>query len=959
MARWRDRLEVRALLLAIVLPLAGVLLVTFAVVAQLRRGFLADAERQSAQVAEIVARNVERTMLGGLADVTRAAVKDLRETPGVAGLDILNDEGREAFVKGAPVLEAAALERLRVTGRPHVVRDGQNLVYYRPLPNADGCRKCHDGNKPILGAAKVSIPVRGAISSGTSLAAAALAWSVAGVAVMGLLLGWAVRRHVVLPVRRIHGAAVAVAAGDLTVDAAVAGRGEIAELGEGLRDAVRSLAGLVTRIHDVARRVEAISAKAELESAEVVHGTAIEAASFGNIAASIEELNASIGQISGELGGLSTVAETVHAAATQTAANTAEVLVRARELATGVGAVSATIGEMTHTTRELSWGTTQLSEVSSETLKAVQTLEGTVRTVEARSRESAGHSEQVRREAEELGVRAVRRTIEGMELVRDAVGRASRDIASLDQRSRQIGEILDVITDVNDQTALLALNAAILAAQAGAHGAGFQVVASEIRQLSVRTAGSTVEIAGVIAGVRAEVSGAVAAMKDGLEKVDAGLALARASGTALEKITTSAHTATGAAVSIQETTREQTQGLATVREAMIRLEQMAQFIAAGSAEQQRGFDGLHASARGIEEASGRIQAANDEQSIAGRHIAEAAERVSDGIRRMAQAVHEEKEGCAQIMHSLVRVVDLPRQNRALSLRINQGLREVHGGTELLSAEVERFRVPPDTGGGVLRLGVVPLESPATMHRRFTPLAAWLSARVGRPVELRVALDFDETLRDLGEGRTDAAYLSPSTYLQARRGSGVELIATALRNGSPFQHSSIVTRRGSGITRLTDLRGKSFAFGDRRSTSSHLVPRSMLLAAGVPLEQLAAFEYLGHHDTVAQAVLNGEYDAGAVMEAVAARHAAEGLVVVAASPPIPEFCICASPLLPPVGREALRGALLGLTDAAPGGREVLEALASSYTGFAAAREADYDTISRMLEKLGPEAQAGPS
>jgi len=193
----------------------------------------------------------------------------------------------------------------------------------------------------------------------------------------------------------------------------------------------------------------------------------------------------------------------------------------------------------------------------------------------------------VRQEAEELGLRAVRRTLDGMEAIRRAVERGADAVQALGQRSAKIGEILDVIDEVNDRTGLLSLNAAILAAQAGEHGRGFQVVAAEIRDLAVKTARSTVGIAELIHSVRAEVALAIEAMRDGRAEVDAGFGFAREAGAALEKIVASSGISLEKATAIQEAAQEQSRGLSRVRETMGRLDQMAQFLAQGTSEQKR------------------------------------------------------------------------------------------------------------------------------------------------------------------------------------------------------------------------------------------------------------------------------------------------------------------------------------------------------------------------------------
>src|SRR6185295_11431664 len=117
--------------------------------------------------------------------------------------------------------------------------------------------------------------------------------------------------------------------------------------------------------------------------------------------------------------------------------------------------------------------------------------------------------------AAESGMDAVRQTIEGMEQIRGAVADSNEIVSRLGDRSAAISKIVNLIDDIAEQTNLLALNAAILAAQAGEHGRGFSVVATEIRELSERTAASTREIGGLIQSVQQEVRNALTSMTTG------------------------------------------------------------------------------------------------------------------------------------------------------------------------------------------------------------------------------------------------------------------------------------------------------------------------------------------------------------------------------------------------------------------------------------------------------------
>ena len=107
--------------------------------------------------------------------------------------------------------------------------------------------------------------------------------------------------------------------------------------------------------------------------------------------------------------------------------------------------------------------------------------------------------------------------MEGMKNIKSSVEKTNDFVKKLGVRSDEIGKILNVIDDITDQTTLLALNAAILAAQAGEHGKGFSVVAEEIKDLAERTAFSTQEIGSLIQSVQEEVKGTVQAMGERTE----------------------------------------------------------------------------------------------------------------------------------------------------------------------------------------------------------------------------------------------------------------------------------------------------------------------------------------------------------------------------------------------------------------------------------------------------------
>ncbi|TAE28904.1 MAG: methyl-accepting chemotaxis protein [Candidatus Kapaibacterium sp.] len=128
----------------------------------------------------------------------------------------------------------------------------------------------------------------------------------------------------------------------------------------------------------------------------------------------------------------------------------------------------------------------------------------------------------------------VNQTIEGMNKIDEVVQRSAATVEDLGVSSNQIGEIIQVIDEIADQTNLLALNAAIEAARAGEQGRGFAVVADEVRKLAERTTKATKEIAAMITKIQRDTQGAVHVIRQGTSEVQKGKGLVGKTGIAIE-----------------------------------------------------------------------------------------------------------------------------------------------------------------------------------------------------------------------------------------------------------------------------------------------------------------------------------------------------------------------------------------------------------------------------------------
>ena len=134
------------------------------------------------------------------------------------------------------------------------------------------------------------------------------------------------------------------------------------------------------------------------------------------------------------------------------------------------------------------------------------------------------------------GTQAVQDSIKGMNEIRDQIQETSKRIKRLGESSQEIGEIVELISDITEQTNVLALNAAIQAASAGEAGRGFSVVAEEVQRLAERSGEATKQIAAIVKTIQTDTQGAISAMEESTRGVVAGTKLSDAAGQALAEI---------------------------------------------------------------------------------------------------------------------------------------------------------------------------------------------------------------------------------------------------------------------------------------------------------------------------------------------------------------------------------------------------------------------------------------
>lgn len=244
----------------------------------------------------------------------------------------------------------------------------------------------------------------------------------------------------------------------------------------------------------------------------------------------------------------------------------------------------------------------------------------------------------------------------------------------------------------------------------------------------------------------------------------------------------------------------------------------------------------------------------------------------------------------------------------------------------------------------LLFGSVAMDIPAVMHKRLKPLAQYLEKRLNRPVSMKLSPNMGAAIKEVADKKVDLAYLTPVAYLKAHKRGGARLVAKTVTKGKASFQLMIVVKDDSPIKTVADLKGKRFAFGDKRA----LLQRAAVVGAGAKMEDFAEYNFIGHYDNIARAVLNGDFDAGILKDTMAFQWEGKGLRILAASPDLPPYNIAARGDIDDNTLVELQKAFLELDPKNPEHLKVIKAVDKKYDGFAPTSDAEYNVVRDLIK-----------
>lgn len=369
-----------------------------------------------------------------------------------------------------------------------------------------------------------------------SMMAGTIAILLSVVALLAVItLNIAIRLIILRPVRHVQAVAQQIAQGDLEERVVIKSTDEIGVLGQAINEMAATLIQLIRSEEENTAFKQAVNKY----MAFVDQVAAGDLTTRLQLSADSHSLDADLYHLGHNL---NTMVEKLFQIAVQVRNSATNVL----EQTTEIQAVN----------RQQLAGSTEQSSVVAQTLTM---LEEVRRTVE----ETANQAQRVKEMAlqsidvSQTGQNAVLATIDGMAIIEDRVSDIAQTILELSRRTQQIGEIISSVSEIADQSKLLALNASIEAARAGEEGRGFGVVAVEIRQLAEQSQAATARVANILNEIQQATNTAVMVTEEGSKGTESGTQLVENAGTAIQDLAVVIQDAATAAAQIAASTQQQ------------------------------------------------------------------------------------------------------------------------------------------------------------------------------------------------------------------------------------------------------------------------------------------------------------------------------------------------------------------------------------------------------------------
>ncbi|MBW2289608.1 MAG: hypothetical protein JRG90_17530 [Deltaproteobacteria bacterium] len=485
--------------------------------------------------------------------------------------------------------------------------------------------------------------------------------------------------------------AARIADGDLRPGAIFESEDELGELAHSFETMTSSLRITMERVNGAADRMREASSEIASASHDVAEVTQLQV--YG-----IAEATESMGSIDEQVRDIASSADQLEQVLDQASSSVMEIAATSDQLSQGASELAANVDQVAGTSEEMLRSIAQVAESSDSLVASADEVSTSMDQAAAGNDEVAKNTDEISRLAalmsqlSEQGRSHVSETIEAMTAIHTATANANQVIGSLADNTKEIGAVIGVIDDVADETGLLALNAAIIAAQAGEHGRSFAVVAEQVKRLAARVSESTKGVAHVIRSVQEQTQETRKAIENSVETVDRGVLLAGEAGTSLGEITHAASKSGEQIDAIVETMKDQAKAVSYVADLMENVQIGTGQIRNAIGEQERSTALLQQGAGSSGETAKQLRRSTDEQVQSTTAISRNMESIHQSVGKINKNLKQQSSSCSQAVEVLDQVNLSTESNKQSVQRLQDAMSVLQEKSDELREEVARFHI---------------------------------------------------------------------------------------------------------------------------------------------------------------------------------------------------------------------------------------------------------------------------
>jgi len=261
--------------------------------------------------------------------------------------------------------------------------------------------------------------------------------------------------------------------------------------------------------------------------------------------------------------------------------------------------------------------------------------------------------------------------------------------------------------------------------------------------------------------------------------------------------------------------------------------------------------------------------------------------------------------------------------------------------------------PPKPGKKVVKVSVQPVYSLHIMSQKYSPLIRYLSRETGYDIRVVSAMSYENYLPTLEANQVHIGIQNPLAYITLVKTRGAyPLLKMVHRDGSTSYRGVIITRKGSGVNQIGDLKGKKVAAASRRAVGGFIGQVAICRDNGINVDRDCLLSLVETQDNAIDSVYRGEAEAGFVREdtlsIVRERTDLSKLNIIGYTDYFPTWCVAAFENTAPEVATEITKALLNLDWGESEDREILEAI--GIAGFTQASDSDYTIIREKMDAL---------